>query len=248
MSGGTSVIRINKYLSLCGVTSRRGAEGLIKERLVSVNDITVEKVGVIIDEDHDVVKVEGVEVRPVREKVYVVLNKPPNVMTTLSDPFKRKTVLNYLKKLPHRVYPVGRLDYDTEGVLLLTNDGDLAFRLAHPRHQVPKIYEAVVEGQFSKENGQEIQKGIKLEDGATGKARVDVLGFVKGMTRVRLTLTEGRKREVKQLCKAVGHPVHKLRRVEFAGITVRNLKPGEWRYLSSSEVSRLGGLVGLLAD
>lgn len=239
------MIRINKYLSLCGVTSRRGAEGLIAEKLVSVNDITVEKVGIIIDEDHDVVKVEGVEVRPVQDKVYVVLNKPPNVMTTLSDPFKRKTVMNFLKKLPQRVYPVGRLDYDTEGVLLLTNDGDLTFRLAHPSYQIPKIYEAVVEGQFTREDGQTIQRGIKLEDGATGKARADVLGFIKGMTRVRLTLTEGRKREVKQLCKAVGHPVSRLRRVEFAGVTVRNLKPGEWRYLSSSEISRLYGMVGL---
>ncbi len=185
------MIRINKYLSLCGVTSRRGAEGLIEERLVSVNDITVEKVGVIIDEEHDVVKVEGVEVRPVDEKVYVVLNKPPNVMTTLHDPFKRKTVVNYLKKLPHRVYPVGRLDFDTEGVLLLTNDGDLTYRLAHPRYQVPKVYEALVEGQFTREDGAKMQQGIKLEDGATGKARADVLGFVKNMTRVRLTLTGG---------------------------------------------------------
>ena len=218
---------------------------LIEERLVSVNDVTVEKVGVIIDETKDVVKVEGVEVRPVEQKVYVILNKPPNVMTTLSDPFKRKTVVNYLKKLPHRVYPVGRLDYDTEGVLLLTNDGDLTYRLAHPRYQIPKIYEALVEGQFTKEDGIKIQQGIKLEDGAIGKARADLLGFVKNMTRVRLTLTEGRKREVKQLCKGAGHPVVRLRRVEFAGVTAQNMKIGEWRYLHPSEVSRLKGMVGL---
>ena len=240
------MVRINKYLSMCGVTSRRGAEALIAEGLVTINDITIDKVGVMIDEENDVVKVEGMPVSPVTENVYVVFNKPTNVMTTLNDPFKRKTIVHFLKQLMHRVYPVGRLDYDTEGVLLLTNDGDLAFRLAHPRYQVPKVYEALVKGHFMRENAEKMQKGIKLEDGATGKARADVLGYVKNSTRVRLILTEGRKREVKQLCKAVGHPVEHLRRVEFAGVTARNLKIGDWRFLTSHEVSRLKALVGLL--
>ncbi len=239
------MIRINKYLSLCGVTSRRGAEALIAEGRVVVNEFRLDKTGAMVDENTDIVKVDGVIVSPVELNVYVLLKKPASVMTTLNDPFKRKTILHFLKKLPHRVYPVGRLDFDTEGVLLLTNDGDLAFRLAHPRYQVPKVYEALVKGQFSRENADKMLRGVKLEDGATGRARADVLGFVKSMTRVRLTLTEGRKREVKQLCKAVGHPVEKLRRVEFAGITTRNLDIGEWRYLTSSEISRLKSLTGL---
>jgi len=239
------VIRINKYLSLCGVTSRRGAEALIAEGRVVINESRLEKAGAVVDENTDIVKVDGVIVSPVDVKVYVLLNKPASVMTTLHDPFKRKTILNFLKKLPDRVYPVGRLDFDTEGVILLTNDGDLAYRLAHPRYQVPKVYEALVKGQFSRENAEKVLRGIKLEDGATGRARADILGFVKSMTRVRMTLTEGRKREVKQLCKAVGHPVEKLRRVEFAGITARNLNSGEWRYLTSSEISRLKSLTGL---
>ena len=233
------MIRINKYLSMCGVTSRRGAEGLIAEGLVVVNDRTVEKVGTVIDETKDIVKVDGVEVKPVEQQVYVVLNKPPMVMTTLSDPFKRKTVVNFLKELGHRVYPVGRLDYDTEGVLLLTNDGELAFRLAHPSYEINKVYEALVKGSFNKIAADQIQKGIRLEDGAIGRARVNILGYIKSSTRLRLTLHEGRKREVKQLCKAVGYPVIRLRRVEFAGITVRGLKTGEWRYLSASEISHL---------
>lgn len=233
------MIRINKYLSMCGVTSRRGAEGLIAEGLVTLNDHTIEKVGTIIDEMTDVVKVDGVEVRPVQRQVYVVLNKPPMVMTTLSDPFKRKTVTHFLKKLEHRVYPVGRLDYDTEGVLLLTNDGELAYRLAHPKFEVTKVYEALVEGEFTKMAADQIHKGIRLEDGAIGRAKVDILGFVKKATRLRLTLHEGRKREVKQLCKAVGFPVLKLRRVEFAGITTRGMKTGEWRLLTTTEISRL---------
>ncbi len=236
------MIRINKYLSMCGVTSRRGAEALIAEGLVVVNDHTVEKVGTVIDESTDVVKVDGVEVKPVDELVYVVLNKPPMVMTTLSDPFKRKTVVNFLKKLHQRVYPVGRLDYDTEGVLLLTNDGELAYRLAHPSFEIAKVYEAMVEGSFTRIAADMIQKGIRLEDGSLGRARVDILGYVKNTTRLRLTLHEGRKREVKQLCKAVGHKVIRLRRVEFAGITARGLKTGEWRLLSATEISRLNAI------
>jgi len=239
------LIRINKYLSLCGVTSRRGAESIIAQRRVTVNDVTVEKLGVIIDEKKDVVKVDGVVVSPVEHKVYVVLNKPPMVMTTLHDPFRRKTILNYLKDLPVRVYPIGRLDYDTEGVLLLTNDGDLAYRLAHPKYQVKKIYEAKVMGHFTKEDGLKIEKGIKLSDGAIGKGKVDILGYGRVVTRILITLTEGRKREIKQLCKSVGHQVKHLRRVEFAGIDTRGLKIGKWRYLNSYELEELRALVGL---
>ncbi|MBN1211663.1 MAG: rRNA pseudouridine synthase [candidate division Zixibacteria bacterium] len=239
------MIRINKYLSLCGVTSRRGADNLIAEGRVTLNDSTIEEQGVIIDETKDVVRVDGVEVEPVKEKVYVLLNKPGNAMTTLHDPFKRRTIMHYLKKLPHRVYPVGRLDFDTQGALLLTNDGDLAYRLAHPRYGVKKIYEALVAGHFKPDDVKKIKAGIKLDDGATGRAEVIILGFVKNMTRIRLTLTEGRKREVKQLCEKVNHPVTGLRRIEFAGISLKDLKPGRWRYLTDKEKERLKNLVDL---
>ena len=239
------MIRLSKYLSLCGVTSRRGAEALVSEKRVTLNDTTVEKIGTIVDEASDVVKVDGTVVVPVAEKVYIVMNKPHRVMTTLYDPFKRKTVLHYLKNLPHRVYPVGRLDYDTEGVLLLCNDGDLAFRLTHPKYQVEKIYEAIVIGHFKRSEGMRIKRGIRLEDGAIGRALVDVLGYTRKSTRLRLTLTEGRKREVKQLCKIVGYPVRQLRRVEFGRITARGLQPGAWRHLTKAEISRLKSLVEL---
>ena len=240
-----SVIRINKYLSLCGVTSRRGAEALIELGRVKINGVRLEKVGAVINEETDTVSVDGVDVHPVTEKVYVIFNKPRAVMTTLRDPFHRKTIRQFLKKAPHHVYPVGRLDFDTEGVLLCTNDGDLAFRLAHPKYQIPKIYEALVEGQFKADDADRIEKGIKLEDGAIGKATVDILGFVRNSTRIRLTLTEGRKREVKQLCKSVRHPVELLTRIEFAGITARNMKLGEWRFLTDKELARLKEMVGL---
>ena len=166
-------------------------------------------------------------------------------MTTLNDPFKRKTIQHHLKDLPVRVYPVGRLDFDTEGVLLLTNDGDLAYRLAHPKFEVKKIYEAKVQGHFTQTAADTIEKGIKLEDGAIGKARVQILKRINNRTHIKLTLTEGRKREVKQLCKICGHPVIKLKRIEFAGISVRGVKFGKWRYLTSEETNDLKKLVDL---
>ncbi|MFH1374028.1 MAG: pseudouridine synthase [bacterium] len=239
------MIRLSKFLSQCGVTSRRGATGLVAEGRVTINDITVEQIGTIIDETVDTVKVDGSVVAPVENKVYVVLNKPRQVMTTLHDPFKRRTILHYLKNLRHRVYPMGRLDFDTAGVLLLCNDGDLAFRLTHPRYHVEKIYEAVVTGCFQPEDCSRIEKGIKLEDGATGRALVRILEHRGNTSRLRLTLTEGRKREVKQLCRLVGHPVRELTRIEFAGIRTGSLGPGTWRHLTEDEVNQLQAMVGL---
>ncbi len=235
----TKVIRINKYLSMCGVTSRRGADTLISEKKVTINDITVEQMGQTVDVDTDVVKVNGTIVELVEHKVYVLFNKPKQVMTTLHDPFKRKTVLDFLKDLPVRVYPIGRLDFDTEGVLLLTNDGELAFQLTHPKFQIEKIYDVKVQGHFTAAGSQAIAKGIKLEDGAIGKGKVEIIGRVKNDTNIRMTLKEGRKREVKQLCKSVGHKVLNLRRIEFGGITAHGVKLGKWRYLKASEVELL---------
>lgn len=218
---------------------------MIAENRVTVNDTTVTKPGIVIDPDKDVVKVDGTAVEPVTEKVYVVMNKPRYVMTTLHDPFKRKTVVQYLKMLLHRVYPVGRLDYDTQGVLVLTNDGDLAYRLAHPKYEVKKIYEARVIGSFSAEAGEAIKKGVKLDDGYIGHASVDILQYGDHWSRIRVTMTEGRKREVKQLCKNVGYPVLRLTRVEFAGISAKGLALGKWRQLTKREVEQLKAMVGL---
>lgn len=240
-----SLIRINKYLSQCGVTSRRGAEALITEQRVTINGDTVTALGTMVNADTDVVRVDGEVVEPVDELVYVALNKPRMTITTLHDPFKRRTVLYYLKNLERRVYPVGRLDFDAEGLLLLTNDGDLAYRLAHPKYEVAKVYEVVVNGEFSSEAGKRIAKGIELDDGAVGRAEAAVLHHKGDQTKVRLILTEGRKHEVKQLCRKVGHPVRRLRRVEFAGIPLKGLKPGQWRNLTDGEITRLKKAVGL---
>ncbi|MDH3891402.1 MAG: rRNA pseudouridine synthase [candidate division Zixibacteria bacterium] len=237
-------VRINKYLSICGVTSRRGAEKLIEQQRVTINDHTA-KVGELIDSTKDKVLVDGTEVKPADTHVYVVLNKPSRVMTTLHDPFKRRTVRQLLKRLNARVYPIGRLDYDTEGVLLMTNDGELAYRLTHPKFQVPRLYEAKVKGKFMERDSARIAAGIKLEDGARGHARVRILRHDEKSSTIRLVLTEGRKREVKQLCKLVGHPVVTLTRLEFGGITCRGIESGHWRELTIAEVNNLKGLVGL---
>lgn len=230
---------------MCGVTSRRGAEALIKEGRVVVNSRTLDKLGTLIDEDKDIVLVDGVAASLVTDKYYVLLNKPRRVMSTLHDPFQRRTVVHALKGFPHRVYPIGRLDYDTTGVLLLTNDGELAYRLAHPRYEVQKVYEALVEGEFSFDAVEQIKYGVRLDDGKIGRAEVKILGYTRGRSRLRLTLAEGRKREVRQLCAKVGHPVNSLTRIDFAGITARGLKKGQWRQLTLLEVRRLKTLVRL---
>jgi pseudouridine synthase len=233
------LIRLNKYLSKCGVTSRRGADILITEGRVTVNNEKVEQLGISIDEETDKVKVDNIEVSPVTKKEYIVFNKPTNVLTTLDDPFKRKTISNYLKDLPNRLFPVGRLDYDTSGVLLLTNDGDLAYALTHPKFQIPKVYLVRVKGKFLPSDAIKIEKGIELEDGAIGKGKVEIIKHSKLSSQIKITLREGRKREVKQMCKAVWHPVLQLQRVEFAGINAERLKKGEWRYLTTHEINRL---------
>ncbi|MFH1688104.1 MAG: pseudouridine synthase [bacterium] len=245
MAATPSQVRINKYLSLCGVTSRRGAEKLIAEGKIVVNGTAITELGTMIDPGQDEIKVDGTVVKPVETKLYVLLNKPRLVMTTLHDPFRRRTVAQLVKEVPERVYPIGRLDYDTEGVLLLSNDGDLAYRLTHPKHQIKKTYLASVSGIFMPASAEKLQTGIKLDDGAVGKATVDRIEQGKGKTKLWLTLTEGRKREVRQLCRKVGHPVLTLERIEFAGIRLTALKRGRWRYLTGEEIVQLKRLVGL---
>jgi pseudouridine synthase len=230
---------------MCGVASRRGAEKLIKEGRVTLNDNLVERLGTVFDEEKDFIKVDGKIAKPVVEKIYILLNKPRNVLTALSDPFHRKTVAHLTKELPVRIYPVGRLDYDTEGVLILTNDGELAYRLAHPKYQIKRVYHALVQGTFTLTDAVTIGKGIELADGHIGKGITKPLNSGIKSSKVEIILTEGHKREVKQLFEAVGHPVKELRRVEFAGLNVDRLKRGRWRYINNSEIKQLRKLIDL---
>jgi pseudouridine synthase len=225
-------VRLNAYLARAGIASRRGAEELIRAGRVRVNG-ELAGLATFVDDARDVVEVDGRPVRP-EALAYVLLNKPAGVVTTARDPQGRPTVVGLVAH-ERRVVPVGRLDADTTGALLLTNDGPLAHRLMHPRYEVEKVYEADVEGEPDDEALRRLADGVELEDGPTAPAQVRRLA----PSRLELTLHEGRKHQVKRMCEAVGHPVLRLHRRAYAGLTVEALAPGEWRELEESEVGRL---------
>ena len=224
-------MRLNAYLARTGVASRRGADELIKAGRVRVNG----EPGALntFVEAGDRVELDGRPLAPQR-LAYVLLHKPAGVVTTARDPRRRKTVVDLVRH-EARVVPVGRLDADTTGALLLTNDGPLAHRLAHPRYEVEKVYEAEVEGEPADAALQRLRDGIDLEDGPTAPARVRRLG----PSTLELTIHEGRKHQVKRMLAAVGHPVRRLHRSAYAGLTLEGLEPGRWRELEPSEVVRL---------
>lgn len=238
------MIRLQKYLARCGVASRRQSERLIADGRVRVND-RVAQLGDSVDPAADRVQLDGSPVCEASDLTYILLNKPAGVVTSAKDTHDRRTVIDCLNGLPVRVFPVGRLDMDVKGALLLTNDGELAFRLTHPRYCVDKVYLAWVEGCMTVETARKLQRGVVLEDGKTAPARVTVVSRREGATLVQLTLREGRKREVKRMCDAVGHRVQRLERISIGGMCVGNLQPGEWRRLLPEEVAALRTLVGL---
>jgi len=224
-------VRLNAYLARAGVASRRGADELIKAGRVRVNGAPGELntfVGA-----NDTVEVDG---RPVEKQAlaYLLLHKPAGVVTTASDPHGRPTVVDLVEH-ESRVVPIGRLDADTTGVLLLTNDGELAHRLAHPRYEVEKVYEAEVEGEPSDEVLAALAAGVELDDGPTAPAHVGRIG----PSLIELSIHEGRKHQVKRMLEAVGHPVTRLHRSRYAGLTVEGVEPGRWRELTEQEVASL---------
>jgi pseudouridine synthase len=234
-------VRLNAFLARAGVASRRSADELIKAGRVRVNGVPGELNTVVGSED--VVEVDGRVV--VRQRLaYVLLNKPAGVVTTARDPQGRPTVVGLVSHRA-RVVPVGRLDADTTGALLLTNDGPLAHRLAHPRYGVPKVYEADVEGSPAPGALAALRQGVELDDGRTAPADVRVVQRGTRLTRLELTLHEGRKHQVKRMCDAVGHPVQRLHRSRYAWLDLEGLAPGEWRELTREEVSKLRRGVGM---
>jgi 23S rRNA pseudouridine2605 synthase len=228
-------VRLNAYLARAGVASRRGAEELIRAGRVRVNG-EVAGLATFVDAG-DRVELDGQLLAP-EPLAYVLLHKPAGVVTTASDPQGRPTVVALVAH-ERRVVPVGRLDADTTGALLLTNDGPLAHRLMHPRYEVEKVYEAEVEGEPSDDALRRLAEGVELDDGRTAPAGARRLG----PGRLELTLHEGRKHQVKRMCAAVGHPVTRLHRPAYAGLTLAGLAPGAWRELSEDEVRTLRAAV-----
>jgi pseudouridine synthase len=234
-------MRLNAFLARAGVASRRRADELIAAGRVRVNG-DAGQLNTVVGA-RDVVEVDGEPV--VRQRLaYVLLYKPAGTLTTASDPRGRATVVELVRH-EGRVVPVGRLDADTTGALLLTNDGPLAHRLAHPRYGVPKVYETLVEGSPDAEAVRALREGVELDEGRTAPAGVRVRRRREGTTTLELTLHEGRKHQVKRMCAAVGHPVLRLHRSRYAGLELGGLAPGEWRELTEAEVAGLREAAGI---
>ena len=235
-------VRLQKIISEAGVASRRAAETLIREGRVTVDGVVVSRLGTRADPQVDDIRVDGRRVGAQRRR-YLLLNKPRGVVTTRDDPQRRPTVMDYLSGVRESVYPVGRLDYDSEGLLLLTNDGDLASRLTHPRHRIERVYEARVRGVPDAGALKRIARGVLLDGRRTAPAVAALVTAGRGQrgdqALVRITITEGRTRQVRQMCAAVGHPVVRLRRVRIGPIQDQALQPGRFRDLTSREVTIL---------
>lgn len=233
--------RLQKIIAAAGYCSRRRAEELIAAGRVKV-DGRVISLGDQADAEMSVILIDGKPLRQAEELVYVLLHKPLGVVTTLSDPEGRSIVTDLVRDVPARVFPVGRLDINTSGLLLLTNDGDLANRLAHPSHQVDKVYLAKVRGKLDDSAKRQLEEGVLLEDGLTAPAQVAKLRVQGGHTWFELTIHEGRNRQVRRMCEALGYPVSRLIRVGYAFLTLDGLAAGQKRLLTRAEVERLSRL------
>lgn len=231
-------MRLQKYMADCGVASRRKCEELIKEGRVTVNGI-IAGIGSVIDPDHDVVSLNGMILKPQEKRVMIMFNKPRGVMCTNQDPEGRKTTAEFFSGLPYRLYNIGRLDYDSEGLLLITNDGDLANRIMHPRYTIDKTYYAVCNGELTEDKIAVLENGVLLSDGLTAPARIRSVKPDKNRTSFEITIHEGRNRQIRRMLEAVGHETLLLRRIRLGGLELGKLKRGEWRYLTEKEITSI---------
>jgi 23S rRNA pseudouridine2605 synthase len=232
-------VRLSKALAGAGVASRRKAESLVRAGRVTVNGHLILEPGTPVDPHRDHIKVEGRFIRAPAPLIYILLNKPKGVMTTLHDPQGRTTVKDLLKGVKTRLFPVGRLDYHTEGILLLTNDGELAQSLLHPRYGVERAYLAKVKGVPTPEDLERMRRGVCIQKGIVARAQAEIHRVLKKNAWLELVLREGRHREVRRMCRAVGYPVLSLKRTRFGPLTTGRLAPGQYRALTEAEIRRL---------
>ena len=232
------MMRLNKYLAHAGIASRRKCDDLILAGYVKVNGKKVDALGVVIDETKDEVTFKNRIVTLGEVYIYVLLNKPRGVVTTASDELKRTTVLDLLT-IPERIYPVGRLDYDTTGVLLLTNDGELTNRLLHPGYESEKVYRVLIDKIIKPIDLHKLQKGIMLDGKMTMHCTIKELRRMDNRSLLEVKLREGRNRQIRRMFEEFGYVIEELNRVSFSGLTLGSLRPGEWRYLTNDEIARL---------
>ncbi|MBE5730609.1 MAG: rRNA pseudouridine synthase [Clostridiales bacterium] len=231
-------MRINKYLAECGLASRRKCEAFVTEGRVKVNGKLVTSLATEVD-SRDTVTVDGEKVQPIKKHVYLIMNKPKGYVCTASDEFGRKTVLDLIKDKKERIFPVGRLDYDTEGLLLLTTDGDLANRLTHPRNEITKTYSAKVEGEVDEELIERLRGGVILDGVKTKKCKIKLVEFKDGLSRFEVVISEGRNRQVRRMFESINKEVVFLKRVAIGDLKLSGLNRGEYRALTPEEVNYL---------
>ncbi|WP_130807118.1 pseudouridine synthase [Senegalia massiliensis] len=229
-------MRLQKFMAKAGIASRRKSEKIILDGRVTVNNTMIKKLGFKVDPKKDIIKVDNKEISLEKEKIYIILNKPVGYITSVSDQFNRKTVIDLVSKVDQRIYPVGRLDYDTSGLLLLTNDGDLTYKMTHPSHEVNKTYIAEVKGIPNNEELKEFKEGLKIEDYITSPADIKIIKKNKDKSTLKITIHEGKNRQVRKMCEKINHTVIKLKRISFGDIRLNNLKEGDYRFLTDKEI------------
>lgn len=232
-------MRLQKYMAKCGVDSRRGSESIILAGRVEVNNLVIKELGTKINPDKDIIKVDNNIIEMEKNKVYIMLNKPEEYVTTVKDRHSEKIVLDLIDGISERIFPIGRLDSDTSGLLLLTNDGDLAYKLTHPSHEIIKKYIAVVEGTPNSKKLIRFKKGLKIDGRVTAKAYIRIIKRHKDSSMLEIAIHEGRNRQVRKMCKYIRHPVIKLKRISIDKLNLNGLEIGKWRYLTTKEVEYL---------
>jgi len=232
-------VRLQKYMAEAGIASRRKSEELILQGKVRVNGNKVTELGLSVDPERDRVEFEGKPIKAPEQKVYIMFNKPVGCVSTCHDDRGRKTVLDYIKGIDSRIYPVGRLDFTTEGLLLLTNDGQLAYKLTHPRHEIGKRYYAVINSLLTAEDVKTLERGVFIDGGKTAPVQIKIMKAVSDRTEFTIILKEGRNRQIRKMFEAIGKEVVFLKRISVGDINLDKLKSGEYRFLTQSEIDYL---------
>lgn len=235
-------IRLQKFLADVGIASRRKAEQLILDGRVSVNGKTADTLGTKVDPEKDVIAYNGKKISTAKKKYYIMLHKPEGCVTTVKDQFERPSVMDYVKDIDARLFPVGRLDYNTSGLLLLTNDGELTYRLTHPKHNIEKVYMAKMLGNPSSAQLDSFRMGLPIDGCKTSPAKIEIIKSDGRYTTAKITITEGRNRQVRKMCEAIGCSVAHLKRIATGKLFLGDLQKGKYRHLTNSEIKYLKGL------